>query len=216
MIERAMVYDMTYALIARDGRQDALFGSYAARAREAYMRSLVGDAFPELWFELPLLGDPWFDLHVLTDRSTLSPGMSFTAYETGGYQETFAWFSGSRNTRQLSLSWDVGAGRLDCPAIQLLLSDTDAETACEFLASAGRAELGEPTGSLSSASRASGLRVMPGCSPSVQGWAFALSAFSERMCKMPMCRTHPCWSAICVPRATRQSAMRCSSVAPRW
>lgn len=56
------VYDVIYALAASEGRERVLFGSSAPLAHDAFGRSLVGDVFPELWFEVPLLGEPWFDL----------------------------------------------------------------------------------------------------------------------------------------------------------
>ena len=67
-MDRMMLYDLIYALAARDGREAALFGSCAPLAREALAHSLAGTGFPELWFELPLAGDPWFDLHALAAR----------------------------------------------------------------------------------------------------------------------------------------------------
>lgn len=59
-VSRPFVYDVIYALAASEGRERVLFGSSAPLAHEAFGRSLVGDVFPELWFEVPLLGEPWF------------------------------------------------------------------------------------------------------------------------------------------------------------
>ena len=140
MIDRTWVYEILYALAARDGREKALFGSCASRASEAFSRSLVGDAFPELWFELPLAGDPWFDLHVLTDRSTLQPGMEFSAYETGGFPQAFSWFAGSWGTRQLALSWDVSTGDMGYPAVQLLSKVSRTAPTCAFLEAVGKVD----------------------------------------------------------------------------
>lgn len=120
-MDRMRIYDILYALAARDGRQDALFGSCAPLARAAFSQSCPGDAFPELWFELPLAGDPWFDLHVLTARESLEPGMDFSPGETGGHPELFEWFAGAPDVRQLALSYDVRSGDIAHPAVQLLV-----------------------------------------------------------------------------------------------
>lgn len=139
-MNRVMLYDIMYALAARDGREAALFGNYAASAREAFAKSLAGSAFPEIWFELPLAGEPWFDLHVLTARETLEPGMSFDADETGGYPRLFAWFARQDGdcVRQLALSYDVGKGDVSTPAAQLLTWRLDVDAVCNFLEVAGR------------------------------------------------------------------------------
>ena len=83
MLNRTIVYDILYALAARDGRQEILFGDCAPLAHDAFERSLVGDGFPELWFEMPLLGDPWFDFHALASREELAGCSSFPASRTG-------------------------------------------------------------------------------------------------------------------------------------
>ena len=136
-----MLYDILYALAARDGREAVLFGDCSPLAREAFARSLASDAFPELWFELPLAGDPWFDLHALTAREDLKPGTVFSAATTGGCPQVFSWFADKgRNGRQLALSWDVSSGDIETPAIQLLVSIDDLDTTCGFLEAVGRAD----------------------------------------------------------------------------
>jgi hypothetical protein len=123
VFDYSFVYDIVYALAARSGRQEKLFGSCAPLAHEAFERSCAGPSFPEVWFELPLAGEPWFDLHVLTARETLEPGMRFEAERTGGYPELFEWFAGAPDARQLALSYDVRSGDIDNPAVQLLVRD---------------------------------------------------------------------------------------------
>lgn len=41
-----IIYSIVYALAARDGREEALFGQCAPFARQAFERSLAADAFP--------------------------------------------------------------------------------------------------------------------------------------------------------------------------
>ena len=136
-----MLYDILYASAARDGRESALFGGSAALAHVAFERSLACEAFPELWFEIPLAGEPWFDLHALTAREDLPSNMGFSAERTGGCPEAFRWFAQQGpSARQLALSWDTGRGDVGQPAVQLLASRDDVQMTCGFLEAVGRAD----------------------------------------------------------------------------
>ena len=165
-MDQCMLYDILYALVARDGREEVLFGSNASRAREAFARSRASAAFPELWFELPLSGDPWFDFHALTAHEDLAPGMTFAPEQTGGYPEVFEWFAAQGDdVRQLALSWDVGSSNVGAgdeegtseaqgdssvrsvnaplkldPAVQLLLRRPSPRAMTGFLEAVGRAD----------------------------------------------------------------------------
>ncbi|MBR1828919.1 MAG: hypothetical protein IJ781_05335, partial [Atopobiaceae bacterium] len=140
----SLIYNIIYSLAARDGRVEALFGPTAPLALDAFVHSVPCGTFPELWFELPLLGDPWFDLHVLTSRDSLVPDMSFTAETTGGYPETFAWFARQNDVRQLALSWDVGSRGADTPACQLLMRKGNLAESSAFFEAVNRPEAVEP------------------------------------------------------------------------
>ncbi len=140
MLSNEMLYQLIYALAAKNGRDRVLFGDCAPQAFEAFRHSNASSAFPELWFELPLLGDPWFDLHALTSRDALDPNACFDPSTTGGYPETFAWFARQDNVRQLALSWDIGSRGANAPAIQLLVNSDDPMTTYGFLEAAGAPE----------------------------------------------------------------------------
>ena len=141
MANREMLYDIIYALAARDGREQVLFGDCAPNAHEAFAHSLPGGGFPELWFELPLAGEPWFDLHALASREHLNPDAPFAPETCGGNPGAFAWFAArEEGVRQLALSWDVSAGDGGSPAVQLLVSTDDAQVTCDFLEAAGRGD----------------------------------------------------------------------------
>ena len=143
-MDRTTLYSIIYALAACDGREDALFGGCAKLASDAFERSLAGPSFPELWFELPLLGDPWFDLHVLTSRDDLTPDMEFPPERTGGCPEAFRWFAcEQRNVRQLALSYDVSSGDISRPAVQILVGKREPEVICSMLEAVGRADAEE-------------------------------------------------------------------------
>ena len=133
-MDRVLLYDMIYALTAREGREAMLFGSGATCAHEAFSRSVAGERFPELWFELPLLGEPGFDLHALVSAGDLDAG----AEDGNG---ALTWFAAQkRDVRQLALSWDCGAGVLSEPAVQLLMERDNADVTCAFLEAAGRGD----------------------------------------------------------------------------
>ena len=139
MNDNATIYELVYALAARDGREKALFGPCAPLAREAFARSVPTSDFPELWFELPLAGEPWFDLDALTAHESLEPDMVFSPETTGSHPNAFAWFAAEGDdVRQLALSWDVSSGDIEYPAVQLLIRRYAPDTACDFLAAAGR------------------------------------------------------------------------------
>ena len=135
------LFGILYALAARDGRQDALFGQNPSAAFEAFAHSTACETFPEVWFEVPLKGDPWFDLHLLVSKEALSADMVFAAESTGGFPEAFGWFAGQEGVRQLALSWDVGGGEAGVPAVQVLVSGQDPEVSCSFLRALGRDDL---------------------------------------------------------------------------
>ena len=141
MDDKLMFYNILYALAAKDGREDALFGSCAPLAQQAFGRSFAGEAFPEVWFEVPLAGDACFDLHVLTSRE----GLDFDPADADDarvfHPEVFEWFASRENgVRQLAMSHDLSQGRADSPAVQLLVSTRDAGVTCEFLQATGRAD----------------------------------------------------------------------------
>ena len=136
-------FTILYALAAMNGREEALFGRSMAAAKEAFARSTACEDFPEVWFELPLAGEPWLDLHVAHWKTAFAPGMSFGAENTGGFPEVFSWFAESPSVRQLILSWDTGTGNSTVPAVQMLTSGRSTEFPCAFLRSAGQADLQE-------------------------------------------------------------------------
>ena len=139
MLDLYMLYEILYALAASGGREKELFGSCANSARAAFAGSLVSDAFPELWFEVPLLGEPRFDLHALASQEQLKPGQVFSPERTGGNPEAFEWFARqSYGVRQLALSWDLQPDKLTPPAVQLLVDDENPDIIAGFLRSVGR------------------------------------------------------------------------------
>ncbi len=151
-MDRTFVFEILCALLAADGRQESLFGERTPAVGEAFARSLVGDGFPELWFELPLAGEPWLDLHALVSHADAraaadAAGTRRLAFAnlSDAYDRALAWFASqdARDVRQLALSFDTSAGDDDTPAVQLLVSRPDSSVAAGFLEAAGQGGLAE-------------------------------------------------------------------------
>lgn len=142
-MDRVMVYDMIYALTARDGREKILFGNSAAAGHEAFARSITGEVFPEMWFELPLLGEPWFDVHVPAEYYDVAGKQVSYPGQGGVYAKALEWFAAQpeHTVRQLFLSYDSSTGDLDHPAVQLLLNGPGTSVPHAFLEAVDRADL---------------------------------------------------------------------------
>lgn len=142
-MDNARIYDIVYALAANDGREQLLFGTCAAAAREAFARSLAGEAFPELWLEIPLAGEPWLDFHSLTSYQDVEGTQAAFAGHGGLYADALAWFARQEPglVRMIALSYDTSSGDVDAPAVQLLVNTSDAVVPSAFLEAAGRADL---------------------------------------------------------------------------
>ena len=142
-MNRMRLYDILYALAAEGGREAALFGDCGPAAREAFARSLAGDAFPELWFELPLAGDPWMDFHSLTSYEDVASTQAAFAGHGGAYADALAWFAKQEpgKVRQLALSYDTRVQDVEHPAVQLLVNGPDPSVPLAFLEAAGRPDL---------------------------------------------------------------------------
>ena len=141
-MDTSFVYDLIYATAALGGRDQTLFGAGRQEAREVFCRSMVDGAYPELWFELPLAGDPWFDLHVLVDHADVTGSDAHFAGQADIYDEALAWFaSQTDDARQLALSYDSHTGKLDSPALQLLTRRSNRLLVLGFLKAAGRPDV---------------------------------------------------------------------------
>lgn len=143
-MDRMRLYDIAYALAARDGREAALFGNCAPAAREAFARSLTNGAFPELWFEAPLVGEPWLDFHALTSYEDVAGKQPAFAGHGGVYADALTWFSEQepKTVRQLALSYDTSADDVSNPAVQLLVSTKGTGAPVGFLETVGHADAG--------------------------------------------------------------------------
>lgn len=76
---------------ADDGRGDSLFGDCFTRARKEARPFVVGEDFPSVYLEFPLMGKPFLDVTVL--YSKLSPGMRVESEAAAGTGPLIDWFA---------------------------------------------------------------------------------------------------------------------------
>ena len=144
-VDNVMLFRILYSLIAREGRQETLFGGYNPLVEEAFARSMVGDVFPVLWFELPLAGTPWLDLHVNHVWKNVHGTDTTLNGLTGVYADAFEWFKRQEPdmVKELALSYDVSSGDVDAPAVQILRGGWRRDDPSDFLEVVGRGDLVE-------------------------------------------------------------------------
>ena len=128
-----LTYDFIYKLASYEGREEALFGDCAPLAREAFSRSIAGDEFPLVWFEIPLLGKPRFDLHVALSRKALSANANFLPGAGNGYKKLFAWYGREEpGGLGLAFAYDVSEGKIDSPAVHVNVNGVALSNMDEF------------------------------------------------------------------------------------
>ena len=120
MTEQLDAFHALYMLAADNGREQVLFGDCAQLAHQAYQRSLGGDEFPTIWFEIPLTGQPRFDLHVALSRKAIMSCPTFAPGAGNGYDALFRWFATvEKGGIGLAFAYDVCEGNIDNPAVHV-------------------------------------------------------------------------------------------------
>ena len=114
------VFDALYSIAAADGRGEVLFGESFDIARGAFERTLIGDDYPAVYIEFPLLGSPGFDL--LSVHASVRPGSRFAPGAGFGYQAMFDWFSGVSDqgvNASCGIEFDTSVGEAERPGVYL-------------------------------------------------------------------------------------------------
>ena len=113
------VFDLLYILAARDGREEALFGSSADLAYPVAKQALIGDIYPSIYLEFPLKRKPCFDL--LVGYGEMPSGLRFAPDGGFGYQPLFDWFSSlpTGHGASCGFSMDTGSGETQRPGVYL-------------------------------------------------------------------------------------------------
>lgn len=74
-----------------EGRENVLFGECLGRARKVARPFMVGEKFPSVYLEFPLIGDPFMDVTMLYNK--LAPGTCVEAAPAEGTQPMLDWFA---------------------------------------------------------------------------------------------------------------------------
>lgn len=137
-MDSVTIYDALYQLTS-DEVEGELYGTCAPPAHEAFRRSLAGEAMPTIWFEVPLLGTPRFDLHVAYGNNSLHEGAPFASEAANGHGQLLNWYASEpREGAGLALAYDVGDGRVSNPAIHANVKGAASFDAAGFFAQVGR------------------------------------------------------------------------------
>ncbi|MBE6466725.1 hypothetical protein [Denitrobacterium detoxificans] len=133
MLTNVEMFDALYALMTNDVRSEALLGASvgkdvhacpasagASLAREAILRAPNTQQMPVLWFEIPLLGEARFDLHMAYSHWALRDLKAEEIDLRSPYGELFRWYANEEpGGNGLALAFDISRGRLNDPAVHV-------------------------------------------------------------------------------------------------
>ena len=153
-IEYGALYWMAYLMLSADGGE-GLFGSPTGRededaegaqpdcaqlAFDAFLSCEVGDTMPILYFEVPLLGEPRFDLQVCIDRASLSKGAKLPESAPAHLQGAIDWLLQDGNgSTGVDFAFDVSAGDIRSPQVIAFTNGCETCDLESFFACAGDA-----------------------------------------------------------------------------
>lgn len=108
------IFQVLLLQLADEGRDVALLGGGAERARSACLPFLIGTAFPDLYFEFPLAGNPLLDVTVLYNKLEAGARVrSDAAANTGGMLD---WFAGACKTcDHISMGFELDTSKPELP-----------------------------------------------------------------------------------------------------
>lgn len=107
-------YQVLWLQLADDGRQSVLLGDRALNARMAVLPFMVGEKFPNVYFEFPLAGDPFLDVTVLYDR--VAPGTRVESEAAAGTDGAFDWYAVEKpNHANISFGFELDTSNPELP-----------------------------------------------------------------------------------------------------
>ena len=148
------LYWMTYRMLCANGGE-GLFGSGDMRADaseggcpgnaelafDAFLSCAVGNRMPILYFEVPLLGEPRFDLQVCIDRTSLSKGAQLPESAPAHLQGAIDWLLEDGNgSTGVDFAFDVSAGDILTPQVIAFTNGCETCDLKVFFACAGDAD----------------------------------------------------------------------------
>lgn len=133
-------YDLLWQLIDIGEHTPALLGERCAPlARQAFGSCACGTAMPVVYLEIPLAGEPGFDVQVCIDRSSLRKGFHLPENAPAHERELLTWLAGSGGVgcTGVDLAFDLRDRGLESPQIIVLMSKGILADAEGFFALAG-------------------------------------------------------------------------------
>ncbi len=132
-MERNRLFDLLCGMLGARGRDDALFGGDLDAARGAFCRMTPDASLIHAYFEMPLQGDPGFDVHCAVTCEQVETTLDV---EAGG-----AWHN--------ALAWFCDAGPFLTADEAFLMAEADTSAGCSmqsgmYLIQGARKDLVEP------------------------------------------------------------------------
>lgn len=94
-LSHADAFEVLCLQVADEGRGPVLFGDAVQRARKAGRPFMVGEEFPSVYLEFPLIGEPFLDVTVLYD--TIPPGTRVDSPAAAGSDRVLDWYAETCN-----------------------------------------------------------------------------------------------------------------------
>ena len=114
-LSHSQAFQVLLLQAADEGREAALFGDSVGRARDAVPPFLVGDKFPDIYFEHPLYGDPFLDVTVLLEQ--IEPGTRIASPAAGDHAAMLDWCSHAHAEHsEISFGFELDAKQDPLPA----------------------------------------------------------------------------------------------------
>ena len=140
----ADAYQVLLLQAADGGRGPALFGESLGRAREVVLPFLVGEHFPSVYLEHPLVGEPFVDVTVLLDVIEL--GTRVDSSIAGEHGALLDWFAGVRRAYDdISCGFEIDTKQANPPMAAVHFQPRThkeyVQPFCDVIGEPGRAQL---------------------------------------------------------------------------
>lgn len=139
---RALMFEAAFERLYQRAGGSSVFGTSPDLACDTYRHCLVGDAQPLVWLEVPLLGEPGFDMDISYRRDQLSAGDRFILGDGYGYQPLIDWVA---STKQLPFGIGIAVDLMDGEGghgVYVNTNNIDAEMRDGFFRAIGQEEAG--------------------------------------------------------------------------
>ena len=143
-VDYGTLYWMAYRMLCADGGEGLFEGSHPGNAElalDAFLSCSAGDVMPVLYFEVPLLGEPRFDLQVCIDRASLPKGAKLPESAPSHLQGAIDWLLQDGNgCTGVDFAFDVSAGDIRSPQVIAFTNGCETCDLESFFARAGDAD----------------------------------------------------------------------------